>query len=345
VLTHGFVLDEDGRKMSKSLGNVIAPQDVMKTHGADILRIWVVASDYAEDLRIGPEILKHMADNYRRLRNTLRYLLGALAGFDSAEAVAPEQMPELERWVLHRLSELDRLVRQAIADYDFHGMFTALHNFCVVDLSAFYFDIRKDRLYCDAADDLGRRATRTVMQRTFDCLVRWLAPILCFTAEEAWLARHGDGEERSVHLELFPDVPDAWNDPALAERWAELRDLRRVVTGALELERAAKRIGSSLQAAVDIYVDVPSTFQGVDLAELCIVSAAGIQAGHVPAGAFTLPDVAGIAVVVKEAAGGKCERCWRVLPEVGHVHGHDDLCRRCAEVIDRGAIPALAAAG
>src|SRR5207302_7239567 len=160
--------------------------------------------------------------------------LGALAGFAPKETASPEQMPELERWVLHRLAELDRLVRAAIEDYDFHAMFTALHNFCAVDLSAFYFDIRKDRLYCNAADDPGRRATRTVLDRTFDCLARWLAPILCFTAEEAWMARHGEADGRSVHLEHFAEVPASWHDPDLSERWAALRDLRRVVTGALE---------------------------------------------------------------------------------------------------------------
>ena len=344
VLTHGFVLDEEGRKMSKSLGNVIAPQDVMKQSGADILRLWVVASDYAEDLRIGPEILKHMGDAYRRLRNTLRYLLGALAGYTAAEAVPVAQMPELERWVLHRLAELDATVRRAIADYDFHAMFTALHNFCAVDLSAFYFDIRKDRLYCDAADDAGRRAARTVMDRAFDCLCRWLAPILCFTAEEAWLARHGDAAGGSVHLELFPELPGAWRDPALAERWERLRDLRRVVTGALELERAAKRIGSSLQARVEVYVpqDAAALLRGVDLAELCITSAAMVRLGQPPAEAFTLPDVAAVGAIVAPADGQRCERCWRVLPEVGQVPDHDDLCRRCADVIDRGAVPAVA---
>src|SRR5438270_1003082 len=347
VLTHGFVLDEDGRKMSKSLGNVIAPQDVMKTSGADILRIWVVASDYAEDLRIGPEILKHMGDAYRRLRNTLRYLLGALAGFTPDEAVAPQDMPELERWVLHRLAELDRVVRQGIADYDYHAIFTALHNFCAVDLSAFYFDIRKDRLYCDGFDDPRRRAARTVLHRTFHRLVRWLAPILCFTAEQAWLARHGDMPERSVHLELFAAVPADWHDPALAARWAALRDLRRVVTGALEIERAEKRIGSSLQAAVAIFAPEPlvAALADIDLAELSITSAATVEAGPPPAGAFTLPDVAGVGVVVSLAPGDKCERCWRGLPEVGHVPGHDDLCRRCAEVIDHGAGAAVQAAG
>ncbi len=345
VLTHGFVLDEQGRKMSKSLGNVIAPDDVMKQSGADILRLWVVASDYAEDLRIGPEILKHMGDAYRRLRNTLRYLLGGLAGFSPDESVPAAEMPELERWVLHRLAELDATVRDAIADYDFHGMFTALHNLCAVDLSAFYFDIRKDRLYCDAADDPARRATRSVMDRTFDCLVRWLAPVLCFTAEEAWLARHGDAPDRSVHLELFPEVPEAWHDPELGARWAELRDLRRVVTGALELERAAKRIGSSLQAAVEIFVPerLVALLRDVDLAELCITSAGTARAGTPPDKAFTLPDAPGIGVVVSLADGTRCERCWRVLPEVGRVPGHDDLCRRCADVLDRAAIPAVLA--
>jgi isoleucyl-tRNA synthetase len=216
-----------------------------------------------------------------------------------------------------------------------------------VDLSAFYFDIRKDRLYCEAADDLRRRATRTVMDRTFDCLARWLAPILCFTAEEAWLARHGDMPGRSVHLELFPEVPADWHAPELAARWDRLRDLRRVVTGALELERAAKRIGSSLQAAVAITVpeDLLPMLREVDLAELCITSAGTVAAGTPPEGAFALPDVPGIGAVVSLAVGAKCERCWRVLPEVGHVPGHDDLCWRCAEVLDRGAVPALAAAG
>ncbi len=348
VLTHGFVLDEEGRKMSKSLGNVVAPQDVMQQSGADILRLWVVGSDYSDDLRIGPEILKHQGDVYRRLRNTLRYLLGALDGFTPAEAVGPTDMPELERWVLHRLAELDGLVRRAAEAFDFHGMFTALYNFCAVDLSAFYFDIRKDRLYCDAPDDIRRRAVRTVLDRTFDALVRWLAPILCFTAEEAWLARHGDMPGRSVHLELFAELPGDWLDPALAERWAGLRDLRRVVTGALELERAAKRLGSSLQAAVEVFVParLAGVLSDVDLAELCITSAGTVRFEPPPAGAFALADVPDIGVVVAPAPGERCERCWRVLPEVGEVAGHPDLCRRCAAVVGReGASALLASAG
>jgi isoleucyl-tRNA synthetase len=268
--------------------------------------------------------------------------LGALADFTPAEAVPADAMPELERWVLHRLAELDGIVRRGIADYDFHGLFTALHNFCAVDLSAFYFDIRKDRLYCDTVDDPGRRAARTVLDRTFDCLVRWLAPILCFTAEEAWLARHGDEPGRSVHLELFPQVPVGWFNSTLGDQFKLLREVRGVVTGGLEVERGAKRIGSSLQAAVALYVPerLLPLLRGADLAELCITSSGTVQAGAPPDGAFTLPDVPDIGVVVTGALGERCERCWRVLPEVGQVAGHDDLCRRCARVIDNGAAAA-----
>jgi isoleucyl-tRNA synthetase len=347
VLTHGFTLDEDGRKMSKSLGNVIPPQQIIEQSGADILRLWVVGSDYTEDVRFGPEILKRHTDVYRRLRNTLRYLLGALDGYTEAEAVSIEAMPELERWVLHRLAELDDLVRRSIEAFDFHGMFAALHNFCAVDLSAFYFDIRKDRLYCDAPDDVRRRAVRTVLDRCFDCLVRWLAPVICFTAEEAWLARHGDTPERSVHLELFAEVPAGWRDNALGKRWTAFRDVRRVVTGALELERGAKRLGSGLQAAVELFVSekLADRLRDVDLAELCITSAGTVRRGPVPGDAFTLPDVADVEVRISAAPGERCERCWRVLPEVGRVSAHPDLCERCAAVVDGADLQPAAANG
>jgi len=342
VLTHGFVLDEQGRKMSKSLGNVVAPQEVVSHSGADILRLWVVASDYSEDLRIGPEILKYQADVYRRLRNTLRYLLGALAGFSEKERVAPTAMPELERFVLHRLAELDALVRKTAAEFDFHTMFTALHNFCAVDLSAFYFDVRKDSLYCDLPNAPARRAARSVLDHVFECLVRWLAPVLCFTAEEAWLARHGDMPESSVHLQLYRDLPAAWLDEALAAKWRRIRELRRVVTGALELERAQKRLGSSLQAAVEIVADAPSlaALAGIDLPEIFITSEGTARAGTPPDGSFILADVPGVGVRVTPAPGEKCQRCWKVLPEVGQSHAHPDLCGRCAAAVD-----ALAAAG
>ncbi|MDF2764467.1 MAG: ileS, partial [Rhodospirillales bacterium] len=334
VLTHGFVLDEQGRKMSKSLGNVVSPQDVMKQHGADILRLWVVASDYSDDLRIGPEILKHHAEAYRRLRNTLRYLLGNLAGFADSERLSAREMPELERWVLHRLWELDGVVRRSAEEYDFHTLFTALHNFCAVDLSAFYFDIRKDSLYCDRPDSPRRRACRTVLDQTFSCLTAWLAPILCFTAEEAWRHRKG-GAEESVHLRLFPEIPGAWRDDPLAERWAAIRDVRRAITGALELERAAKRIGSSLQAAPRVFMTPQhrAALAGLELAEIAITSAIEIVEGAPPDGAFSLPEVAGVGVLPAPAEGEKCERCWRVLPEVGSEPEHPSLCLRCADAV------------
>ena len=337
VLTHGFTLDAQGHKMSKSLGNIVAPQAVCDEYGADILRQWVVSSDYAMDQRIGPEIIKSQVDAYRRLRNTLRFILGNLDGFDAAERLPAAEMPELERWVLHRLHELDALVRRCSDDFDFHRLFVGLYNFCTVELSAFYFDIRKDALYCDAPTALRRRAARTVLDRLHDCLCRWLAPVLCFTAEEAWLARH-PGAESSVHLQLFPAIPADWRDEALAAKWAAVRRLRRVVTGALEVERQEKkRIGASLQAHPVLHVAEAAeaaALDGVDLAEICITSDATLVVGAPPAGAFRLEGEAGAGVVVELAEGARCERCWQVLPEVGRLAGHDDLCRRCAAAVE-----------
>ncbi len=339
VLTHGFVLDEQGRKMSKSLGNVVSPQDVVEKLGADILRLWVAASDYSEDLRIGPEILKHQTDVYRRLRNTLRYLLGNLSGFDNAERASLGQMPEFERWVLHRLHELDGLMRRSLGDFDFHTFFTALHAFCAVDLSAFYFDVRKDCLYCDRPDSGRRRAARTVLHETFNCLTAWLAPVLCFTAEEAWLAQGGEGAG-SVHLRLYPEIPAEWRDEPLAAKWEKVRGLRRVVTGALEIERAEKRLGSSLQAHPTVYAtaEFVAAMAGVDLSEIAITSAATLievaDAKDFPEGAFTLPEVPGVAVTPERAQGAKCVRCWRVLPEVGRGPGGEEICERCADAVE-----------
>ncbi|MBT5434989.1 MAG: isoleucine--tRNA ligase, partial [Rhodospirillaceae bacterium] len=331
VLTHGFVMDGDGRKMSKSLGNVVAPQKVIEQYGADILRIWVVSADYSEDLRISGEILKYQADSYRRLRNTLRYLLGNLDGFTEDERVDVADMPELERWVLHRLHELDVQIRRDCDDFDFHSMFVALHNFCATDLSAFYFDVRKDVLYCDAANSTHRRAARSVLDTLFHCLTVWFAPILCFTAEEAWLQRF-PGETESVHRRQFVDVPDAWRDDALAAKWQTIRRLRRVVTGALEVERREKRIGASLQAHPHVFATAAdiAALEGQDLAEISIASAVTLVEGEGPADAFRLEDVAGISVVAKMADGSRCERCWKVLDEVGSDPIVADLCNRCA---------------
>ena len=336
VLTHGFVMGEDGSKMSKSLGNIVSPQDVVDRHGADILRLWVVGSDYSEDLRIGPEILKSNADIYRRLRNTLRYLLGNLSGFDESERLGTDEMPELERWVLHRLWQLDRLLRQACDDFQFHPVFAELHNFCAVDLSAFYFDVRKDSLYCDPADDPKRRAARTVLDEIFNCLSAWLAPFLCFTAEEAWQARHQDGGDGdSVHLRAFPDIPDAWRDDDLAAKWAKIRNLRRVVTGALEEKREEKIIGSSLQAHPVVYSNSEdiALFDGLDAAELFITSGATFIADRGPENSFSLNDVSDAWVVAGKAEGEKCGRCWKVLPEVGQDKDYPDTCGRCADAV------------
>ncbi len=335
VLTHGFTLTEQGHKMSKSSGTGIDPADIIKQSGADILRLWVTSTDYVEDQRIGSEILKFQVDAYRRLRNTLRYLLGALEGFSQAERVAPQEMPELERLMLHRLWSLDRLVRQSVADFDLNTINRTLHDFCALDLSAFYFDVRKDALYCDPPSALRRRACRTVLDQLFSCLTAWLAPILCFTAEEAWWAR-GCGPEASVHMRTYPELPAAWENQALAARWERIKAVRRVVTGALELQRAEKKLGSSLQANPQVFVKdeaLRALLQGVDLAEIAITSAADIVAGGGPAEAFRLDEVPGVAVVVETAEGGKCQRCWQVLPEVGTLAEHPDLCRRCGDAV------------
>jgi isoleucyl-tRNA synthetase len=334
VLTHGFVLDENGYKMSKSLGNVTAPQDVIKHSGADILRMWVCAADYADDLRIGPEILKTTVETYRKLRNTLRWMLGNLAHFEAADKVAYEKMPELERLMLHRLAELDPLIRAAYAEFDYKRIFAALNGFMTSDLSAFYFDIRKDALYCDPYTSVTRKACLTVLDHLFRATVTWLAPMLCFTAEEAWLAR--DPAAQSVHLEDFMSVPQSWRDDVLAERWRKLRTLRRVVTGALELERAAKRIGSSLEAAPIIYVadsDLFGVAVGADLAELCITSAATLVEGEGPATAFRLDDVRGVAVEPRRAEGKKCARSWKISPAVGADPKYPDVTPRDAQAL------------
>jgi isoleucyl-tRNA synthetase len=334
VLTHGFVLDQNGYKMSKSVGNVTAPQDVIKDSGADILRMWVCAADYADDLRIGPEILKTTVETYRKLRNTLRWMLGNLAHFQAADRIAPEKMPELDRLMLHRLAELDPQIRAAYAEFDYKRIFAALNTFMTADLSAFYFDIRKDALYCDPYSSVTRKACLTVLDHLFRATVIWLAPMLCFTAEEAWLAH--DPAAVSVHLEQFPEIPQSWRNDALAEKWHKLRDIRRVVTGALELERAAKRIGSSLEAATVIYVDDADLFAvavEADLAELCITSAATLVEGEGPNSAFRLDDVRSVAVVPQRAEGKKCARSWKISPAVGNDPQYPDVTPRDAQAL------------
>ena len=335
VLTHGFILDEKGEdKMSKSKGNALSPQEVMKTAGADILRLWVASADTTNDIRFGPAIVQSAAEAYRKLRNTLRWMLGALHYYAPELTVPRAELPELERLMLHRLAEIDAEVRAAYAAFDYRGVVAALSPFMNTDLSAFYFDIRKDALYCEAYSSAKRRAALTVIDQIFGCVTSWLAPILSFTAEEAWIHRYG--AEKSVHLGTFPEVPPSWRDDALAEKWDRVRAVRRVVTGALEIERAAKRLGSSLEAAPEIFVTdnaLHEAVQDVDLAEIAITSAAILLCKVPPDAAFTLPDVPGVGVVVHPAKGRKCARSWRITEDVGSDPAYPDLSARDAAAV------------
>ncbi|WP_121116041.1 isoleucine--tRNA ligase [Croceibacterium ferulae] len=312
VLTHGFTMDGKGEKMSKSKGNTISPLDLMRDYGADIIRLWALSVDYTEDHRIGDEILKGVADGYRKLRNTVRYLLGALEGYSEAEALPVAEMPELERYMLARLGVLDATLRGAVDAFDFNTYVRSVGEFCNEELSAFYFDIRKDSLYCDAPADLRRRACRTVMDTLFHALVRYLAPVLVFTAEEAWGTRYPDAG--SVHLLEWPEVPVAEADEA---RWAQLRALREQVLEAIEPLRREKVVRSSLEAEVGVpAAAVPADVSDALLAELFIT------------GAVTRHD--GDGVLVAKADDAKCGRCWRLLPEVPEDGA---LCDRCAEAV------------
>ena len=321
VLTHGFTMDQKGMKMSKSLGNTINPLDLMRDYGADILRLWALSVDFTEDHRIGKEILSGVADQYRKLRNTFRYLLGALEGFDKdAETVEVADMPELERYILHLLADMDAKLKQAVLDYDFNSYTRLLSDFANNDLSAFFFDIRKDSLYCDAPTALKRRAYRTVLDTLFHALVRYAAPVLVFTAEEVWGTRYPDAG--SVHLLEWPEVDADWLDPALEAQWVQLRDLRLMVSAEIEPLRRAKELGSSLQANVTLGIsdvgDRPN-LTSEELAELFIVADVGTETvEHGP--------VAIVHLTIYE----KCGRCWRHLPKLTEDGA---LCGRCEEVV------------
>jgi len=335
VLTHGFTLDENGRKMSKSLGNTVEPQKVIAQSGADILRLWVCATDYADDQRIGPEILKNTVETYRKLRNTIRWMLGTLHHFKPGDEVDVADMPELERLMLHRLSEIDAVVREAYANFDYKTVVASLTHFMNTDLSAFYFDIRKDALYCDPPSSITRKAALTTVDILCDAILKWLAPIISFTADEAWFM-YRPGGPPSVHLLTFPDHLASYRDDALAAKWEIIREVRRVVTGALEIERAAKRIGSSLEASPLVYISDKAIFDrliDIDLAEVCITSNAMVTNEHAPADAFRLSDVPNVAVVVEKAAGSKCARSWKILPSVGEDREYPDVSPRDAQAL------------
>jgi len=334
VLTHGFVMDEKGRKMSKSRGNVVDPLKVISQSGADIIRLRVMSSDISEDLRIGPEIIKANTDSYRKLRNTFRFMLGNLPS-EMPAAMSYADMPELERYMLHRLQGLDADIQGFYQRYELRRAFQALFNFMTIDLSSFYFDIRKDALYCDPLSSPTRQACLIVMDHMFSCLTAWLAPVLAFTMEEVWQSRFKDADQ-SIHLREFPNVDPQWNDPALAAKWAHIREIRRVVTGALEIERRDKRIGSSLEAAPIVHIsnaDRMAATAGVDMADICITSQISLSDQAPPSDAFALEDVGDVSVVPALAQGKKCQRSWKILPDVGTVEGYPDLSPRDAAAV------------
>lgn len=333
VITHGFTMAEDGRKMSKSLGNTVTPQDVMKESGADILRLWVMSTDYAEDQRLGKTIIQTNIDAYRKIRNTIRWMLGTLA-HDHGDEIAYADLPELEKLMLHRLAELDQIVRKGYDEFDFKRIVRALSDFANVELSAFYFDIRKDTLYCDAPSSLKRRSALFVIRKLFDCLVLWFAPMMPFTTEEAWLSR--DPKAESVHLEQFPAIPADWSNEAVADKWKHVRTVRRAVTGALEVERKEKRIGSSLEAAPVVHIgdaDLLNALDGLDFAEICITSDITIVSGEGPSDAFRLDDGTKVAVEPKLAEGQKCARSWKITKDVGSDPDYPDVSARDAQAL------------
>ena len=335
VLTHGFVVDKDGKKESKSLGNVTKPEDLIKQYGADVIRLWVVSSDFTDDLRVSQDIMKANVESYRKIRNTFRFLLGNLDNFSKDEIVDYKDMPELERYILHKLCLIDNEVRESYRNFDLKSVFQILLNFSNLDLSSFYFDIRKDCLYCDSPKSNIRKSTRTVLDLLFDYLVRWFAPILCFTAEEVRKSRFPD-LNNSIHEMQFLDVKNEWNNSELFEKWESIRSIRKVVTGAIELERKEKRIGSSLEAKPILFIsddNYVGALKDIDLPEIFITSQAEMRNEKGPENAFTLDEIDDVAVICDIAEGNKCSRSWKILPEVGTDKEYPDLSLRDAEVM------------
>ena len=329
VLTHGFVLDEKGYKMSKSVGNVISPIDMANKYGADIIRLWVAMSDYTNDVRIGENILKGVSDVYRRIRGTFWFLLGNLETYTATNAEQTiDNLSLLDCYMLHQLTDLDQTVRDCLQNFDFTTLSNTLHNFCNNELSALYFDINKDNLYCNALDNPERQACLYVLEQIYTCLCHWLAPILAFSAEEAWQVRN----KSSIHLSELPELPLTWQNPAVVEQLENLLKIRKVVTGALEKQRQDKVIGASLEAAPTVYLTSEAVFeasQGVKMADFCIVSSINIQqVKTLPEGLFQLADIPGIAVDFKKSAQQKCERCWKY-----RAPKNSDLCQRCEDVV------------
>ena len=337
VLTHGFALDENGMKMSKSAGNTVSPEQVIKQYGADILRLWVAQTDYSSDLRIGPEILKGVADSYRRLRNTFRFLVGNLSDHSKSDnEIKLSEIPELEKWILHRLSEIDTLVKKDYMKYSFQTVFQNIFHFCTTDLSAFYFDIRKDILYCENKKSPLREPVIRVLDEIFNRLITWLAPILVFTTEEVWLERY-PGKKSSVHLLEMPDTPKNWLNPHLNSKWLNVKKVRRVVTGAIEVERKNKNIGSSLEACPTVYIDNKLLFSDINslnFSDICITSDIKLKQNSCESNSFKLDEVDNVSVVINKASGVKCERCWKITKITNEQKNQAFLCNRCDEVVN-----------
>ncbi len=328
VLTHGFVVDGRGRKMSKSLGNVISPDDILKKYGVDILRLWVVASDYYDDLKLDNAILQSQAESYRRIRNTFRFLIGNLSDFTEEEAIDESEFPELERYLLHRLWEVDKVVQKCVSTFNFHLMFTTLLNFCSSDLSAFYFDIRKDTIYCDSKESVQRRSTRTLLNIIFNHLVRWFAPSISFTSEEAWKAM---GNKESIHLQDFLQCKNEYEDNQLNEKWSLIKNIRKVATGAIEKIREEKIIRSSLEAHIDIFVSAKNykKLEKVMFDEITITSSFSLYVIDEKSKGFSIEDISDVIVKASKVNGEKCQRCWKYEAKLIN----DEVCNRCNTVI------------
>ena len=328
VLTHGFVVDGKGRKMSKSLGNVISPDDILKQYGVDILRLWVVASDYYDDLKLDKGILQSQAESYRKIRNTFRFLIGNLNNFEESEKINEENFPELEKYLLHRLWEVDQIVKKCVKTFNFHLMFTTLLNFCSNDLSAFYFDIRKDVIYCDNPSSSKRRSSRTMLNILFNYLVRWFAPSISFTTEEAWKAM---GNQSSIHLEDFYTCSRSYENKNLNEKWQIIKDIRKVSTGSIEKVREDKLIRSSLEAHLDIFVDedVFKKIKDIQFDEITITSSFKLHIINESSTGFEINELSNIKVNAIKVNGNKCQRCWKYEKELIN----DEICKRCNDAI------------
>jgi isoleucyl-tRNA synthetase len=331
ILSHGFVVDGKGRKMSKSIGNVISPDEIINKYGADILRIWVVASDYSEDLKIDNQIINYQIDSYRKIRNTIRFLLGNLNYFSISDSVELDQMPDLEKYILNKISLMNTELKMLVKKHDYHGVYVKLLNFCTLDLSAFYFDIRKDSLYCDDRNSLKRRSVSTCLHLLFDFLSKWFSPIISFTSEEAWQTRHQDNSS-SILLQVITEKDFIYPYSNLENTFSELKRVRKSVTAALEIKRNEKLIGSSLQAKAIIYIpsDIQKILSTLDLAEMCIVSEIEIRDISAKSSSAMNFEEEDIFVDISLAEGDKCQRCWIILPEV--KDNQDHLCKRCDNV-------------